>query len=105
MRKSLAIIAAAAAFTAPFTQADTNPITVGMTYDAALLQSEDGAKEVLASLEEQATEACSYDSPILGTPKVDATCRDELVKKSIDAIRLASLEEGTQAAYVFASHD
>lgn len=105
MRKSLAIIAAAAAFTAPFAQAETNPITVGMTYDAALLQSEDGAKEVLASLEAQATEACSYDSPILGTPKVDATCRDELVKKSIDAIRLASLEEGTRAAYVFASRD
>ena len=105
MRRTLAIIAAAAAFTAPFAQADTNSITVGMTYDAALLQSEDGAKEVLASLEAQATEACSYGSPLLGTPKVDAECRDELVKKSIDAIRLASLEEGTQATYVFASRD
>ena len=105
MRKSLAIIAAAAAFTAPFAQAGTSPITVGMTYDAALLQTEDGAKEVLESLEAQATEACSYDSPILGTPKVDSTCREELLKKSIEAIRLASLQDGTQAAYVFASRD
>ncbi|GAB5454521.1 MAG: hypothetical protein Hens2KO_07500 [Henriciella sp.] len=105
MRKSLATIAAIAAFSAPFAQADTSQLTVGMSYDPVLLQSEDGAKEVLASLEAQASEACSYDSPILGTPKVDATCRDELVKKSIDAIRLASLQDGTQAAYVFASRD
>ena len=105
MRKTLATIAAVAAFTTPFAQAETNPITVGMTYDSALLQTEDGAKAVLASLEEQAIEACTYASPILGTPKHDATCRDELIKKSIDEIRRVSLQEGTEAAYVFASVD
>lgn len=105
MRKTLFAIAAVAAFSTPFAQADTNPITVGMTYDPALLQSEDGAKEVLASLESQATEACAYDSPILRTPKVDKTCRNELIKKSIEAIRVASLQDGTQATYVFASRD
>ena len=105
MRKSFATIAIISAFAAPFAQADTSSISVGMTYDPVLLQSEDGAKEVLASLESQATEACTFDSPIVRTPKVDKTCRDELIKKSIDAIRLASLQDGTQAAYVFASRD
>ena len=105
MRKTLYTIAAIAAFSAPFAKAETNPITVGMTYDPVLLQSEDGAKEVLAALEAQATEACAYDSPILRAPKVDKTCRDELIEKSIDAIRLASLQEGTQATYVFASRE
>ena len=105
MRKTLATIAAIAALTAPFAHADSSPITVGMTYDSALLQTEDGAREVLASLEAQAVEACTYASPILGTPKLDSTCRDELITKSVDEIRRLSLQEGTEAAYVFASVD
>lgn len=103
MRKTLATFLAVAAFSAPFAQAETNNITVDLTYDRALLETESGVELVLASLEAQANEACTYDSPLLGTPKQDATCRDELVRKAVAEIRRVSLQEGTATTSVFAS--
>ncbi|MEM7639044.1 MAG: UrcA family protein [Pseudomonadota bacterium] len=103
MRKTLATLLAVAAFSAPFAQAEDNQITVDLTYDRGLLETESGVELVLASLEAQATEACTYASPLVGTPKKDATCRDELMKKAVAEIRRVSLEEGTAATSVFAS--
>ena len=105
MRKTLATFLAAAALTVPFAQAQTSTITVGLTYDRALLVTESGAKLVLASLEKQATEACSYSSPVSRAPTHDSTCRQELIEKAIDEIRRASLEEGIAASSVFASRE
>lgn len=103
MRKTLATLLTVAAFAAPFAQAESKAITVDLTYDRALLETESGVEIVLASLETQATEACAYASPLVGTPKTDATCRDELMKKAVAEIRRVSLEEGTNATSVFAS--
>ena len=103
MRKTLATFLAAAAIAAPFAHADSETITVGLTYDPVLLQTESGAELVLESLEAQAVEACTYASPILGTPKHDATCSQELVKNAVAEIRRVSLQEGTAAMSVFAS--
>ena len=103
MHKTLANLLVATAFAAPFAQADSRSITVDLTYDRALLETESGVELVLASLETQATEACTYDSPLLGTPKQDTACRDELMEKAVAEIRRVSLEEGTAATSVFAS--
>ncbi len=103
MRKTLATLLFATAIAVPFAQAEDKPITVDLTYDRTLLETEAGAKTILASLQYQATEACSYPSPILGTPKVDTLCRDELINKAVDEIRRVSLQDGTNATYVFAS--
>lgn len=103
MHKTLATLLAATAFAVPFAQADTNALTVELTYDRALLETESGVELVLASLETQATEACAYSSPITGAPKQDRACRDEVMKKAVAEIRRVSVEEGTATTSVFAS--
>jgi UrcA family protein len=103
MHKTLASLLAVAAFTAPFAQAEIKTVTVDLTYDRALLETESGVETVLASLEAQAVEACTYASPLVGTPKHDKTCRDEILKNAIAEIRRVSVEEGTAAISVFAS--
>ncbi|MEL6723696.1 MAG: UrcA family protein [Pseudomonadota bacterium] len=105
MRKTFVTLIAAAAVAAPFAHAEGTPITVEMTYDATLLATEAGAKSVLDSLKVQAAEACSYATPVTGTPTFDRDCRDDLVDKAIGEIRLAALEEGQAATYVFAALD
>lgn len=103
MRKTLVTLFAAAAFAAPFAQAEGTPITVELEYDSALISTESGAKVVLKSIEAQAKEACSYAAPITGTAIFDRACRDDLVEKAIGEIRLAAIENGQDATYVFAS--
>lgn len=103
MHKTLAALLTVAAFAAPFAQAESKTVTVDLTYDRALLETESGVKIVLASLEAQAIEACTYASPILGTPKQDKACRDEVLESAIAEIRRVSFEEGTEATSVFAS--
>ncbi len=103
MRKTLATFLAVAAFSVPFAQAESKTITVSLTYDRALLQTEAGVESVLASLERQAIEACTYASPILGAPKQDKACRDDLIEKAVAEIRRVSFEEGTATTSVFAS--
>ena len=57
-------------------------LTVELTYDRALLETESGVELVLASLETQATEACAYSSPIVQVrPSKIETCRDESHRK------------------------
>ncbi|MEM7329036.1 MAG: UrcA family protein [Pseudomonadota bacterium] len=105
MRKTVAILIAAAALAAPFAQAEGTPITVQFKYDSALLATEAGAKSVLKSIKEQAVEACSYTRPVFGMPTYDRTCRNDLIDKAIGEIRLAALQEGQATTYVFASLD
>ncbi|MEL7111486.1 MAG: UrcA family protein [Pseudomonadota bacterium] len=103
MRKTLATLLSVAAIAAPLAHAGDQTITVGLTYDPALLQTESGAELVLESLERQAIEACTYASPIIGTLKHDRTCSTDLVEQAVDEIRRVSHQEGTVAASVFAS--
>ncbi len=103
MHKTLATLLTIAAFSAPFAQADSKTITVDLTYDRALLETESGAELVLESLRDQAIEACTYASPILGTPKHDEACRDDLLEQAVAEVRRVSLQEGTAAVSVFAS--
>lgn len=105
MRKTVATFIAAAALVAPFAQAEVNQVTASMTYDATLLSSEAGAKTVLASLKKQAAEACSFRKPVTGGASFDRDCRDDLVEKAVIGIRLAAIENGQAATYVFASLD
>ena len=103
MRKTLVTLIAAAAMAAPFAHAEGTPITVKIKYDSALLATESGAKAVLKSIKQQATEACSFNMPLKGLPTFDRECRDNLVDQAVGKIRLAALEEGQAASYVFAS--
>lgn len=103
MRKTVATLIAAAALAAPFAQAEGTPITVQFKYDHTLLATEAGAKAVLKSIKVQATEACSFKAPVTGISTHDRACRQDLVEKAIGQIRLAALEQGQAATYVFAS--
>lgn len=103
MHKTLATLLAAAAFAAPFAQAEDTSVTLDLTYDRAMLTTEAGAKSVLDYVTEQAEEACAYDRPITGAPTVDAACRDEVIEQAIAKIREDAEIEGTAATYVFAS--
>ena len=105
MRKTLAILCAAAVLVAPIAQAEGTPITVNMTYDSTLLATVDGAKSVYKSIRSQASDACSRTEPVTGLIRVDRDCREDLVDKAIGKIRLAALEEGLQPTYVFAALD
>ena len=103
MHKTLATLLAAAAFAAPFAQAQSTSVTLELTYDRALLATEAGAKSVLDYVIEQAEDACAYYRPVTGAPTVDATCRDNVVEQAIAKIREDAEIEGTAATYVFAS--
>ena len=103
MRKTFVTLIAAAAMAAPFAQAEGTPITVELKYDSALLATESGAKSVLKSIKQQATDACSYNMPVTGLPTFDRECRDNLVDQAVGKIRLAALEDGKATSYVFAS--
>ena len=105
MRKTFVTLIAAAALVAPFAQAEGTPITVKFQYDSTLLATEAGAKTVLKSIKEQATEACSFTKALTGAPSFDRACRDDLVEKAIGEIRLAALEDGKEATFVFAALD
>lgn len=103
MRKTIVTLLAAAAVAAPFAQAEGTPITVELTYDSALLVTEAGAKTVLKSIKAQAKDACSFKAPVTGAITHDRTCSADLVKKAIGEIRLAAVEDGKEAVFVFAS--
>lgn len=105
MRKSLVTLLAAAACATSVAHAEGTPITVDLTYDSALLATEAGAKTVLASITEQATEACTFKKAITDVELVDRSCREEMVEQAIEKISLAATEEGKEVAYVFASLD
>ena len=103
MRKILATLFAAAAFAAALAYSEGTPITVDLKYDSTLLATEAGAKTVLTTIEAQAEEARSFTRPVTGMVTFDRACSKDLVKKAIGEIRLAALEEGQVATYVFAS--
>ena len=103
MRKTIVTLLAAAALAVPFAYAEGTPITVELKYDSTLLATESGAKSVLKSIKKQAADACSYSMPVTALPTFDRTCRDNLVNQAIGKIRLAALEDGQAASYVFAS--
>lgn len=105
MRKTIATLFAAAALVAPIAQAEGTPITVKMTYDSTLLATVEGAKSVYNSIRSQASAACTSRKPAAGLIRLDRDCRDDLVDKAIDKIRLAAIEDGLQPTYVFASLD
>lgn len=105
MRKTLVTLFAAAAFAAPFAQAEGTPITVELEYDATLLATEAGAKSVLKSIKAQAADACSFSAPVTRATMIDRECRNDLVEKAIGEIRLAAIENGQTATYVFAALD
>lgn len=105
MRKTVATLITAVALAAPFAHAEGTPITANFKYESALLATESGAKAVLRSIKEQATEACSFTKAITGAPSFDRVCRDDLVEKAVGQIRLAALQDGQATTYVFASVD
>lgn len=103
MRKTLVTLLAAASCATFSAHADGKPITVQLTYDSTLLATEASAKTVLKSIKSQAKEACTFTTPATGRVSFDRVCRDDLVNKAIEKIRLAAIEDGQPTAYVFAS--
>jgi|GEM_PF-2324363 len=103
MRKAIATLMTAVVLAAPVAQAEGTPITVDIKYDSKQLATEAGAKAVLKDITAQATKACRSTSPVTGAVRLDRTCRADLIEKAIGKIRLAAIEDGSKAVYVFAS--
>lgn len=70
--------------------ADPQQISVEITYDKALLESEDGARVVKRSVRRQAREACKYDDPSVNGSKfagmIDHSCAQGIYNSAIAAI-------------------
>ncbi|MEO0465490.1 MAG: UrcA family protein [Pseudomonadota bacterium] len=72
---------------------ESGKFTAEIEYDPALLTSEAGAAQVLASLEEQADDLCLVDVIYVSRPIVDRECAKSLVAQSVEKIADAKLSD------------
>lgn len=85
LRISIAL-ASVALITGAAHASTTTEVTTDLEFDRALLTTEAGAADVLASLEDQARAVCTIDR--YGIPKitVDTACADDLVAQAVEQI-------------------
>ena len=99
MLKSLISAAAIALSLTPAAlAAEGIPITVQITYDDALLDSEDGARLVLNSIKSQAKSACAYKASIATGRSFDYTCVKSITDDSITEIVALRTSAGLETA-------
>ena len=102
MLKSLISAVAIAVSLTPVALADDGTkITVYVTYDSALLASEDGARKVLNSIRHQARNACSYPSSIASGRMIDHSCAKSITEESITKIVALRTGAGLETAPYF----
>ena len=93
---SLALIAGAVAAPSFADRSVTN--TVKFTFDEAQLSSTTNAAGVLADLNAQAEDACSFVEPILRTDRVDDACVADVMRQAVLAINEPTLTEAYNIA-------
>lgn len=98
------VLLASAAFIPATATAEDTPITVEISYDTALLSSEEGAKAVLASIRKQAKDACSARSPVSGKPYTDYSCVEDISAAAASKILEKQELAGLKTAPVFSRH-
>ncbi len=83
MSKTACLLAAALAAATPAALAETaTPISVTIEYDTALLDSDEGAAEVMDIIEGEAREACRVPSATLHRGTIDRLCVSEVIAKA-----------------------
>lgn len=102
MKKFAVSLFAIAAAVSPAAIAETE-VAVDIVYDSALLADADGAKSVIASIEAQAADACTYRAAFTYIKTVDQTCVDAVVAEAVTAIVAERQAEGLETAEEFAS--
>lgn len=107
MIKFIHLTAAAAIFVCGVAAADpVKTIDVQISYDAALLMSDDGVDEVIQSIRQQAINACKYDSSTSASytaiGRRDHACTDSVIEKAIAAIKAEQMDQGISVHQKFA---
>lgn len=77
---------AASLFAGPASAEILRNVSLDVQYDRAALATASGAETVLESLQDQARDACRYETPLAGAPRIDATCAIEVVAKAVAEI-------------------
>ncbi|KCZ92936.1 UrcA family protein [Hyphomonas johnsonii] len=105
MLKPTATILAVAIALCPVAIADqrSKPVTVSIAYDKALLETDSGARQVLALIKAKATQACTSYVPVLGGNHTDDKCVADIQTAAIAKIHDRQVREGLATADVFAS--
>ncbi len=102
MLKSIATVAALSAMIPLAAQAGPlTPITVSIQYDKAMLATDEGASDVLASIKDQATAACTSPAQFGRAASVDKKCRDDIMAKATYSIVKKQQAEGLVTAPAF----
>lgn len=102
MKKFAVSLFAIAAAVTPAAIAETE-VAVDIIYDGALLSDADGAKSVMASIEEQAEDACTYRAAFTYIKTVDEACVEAVVGEAVSSIVAERQAEGLETAEEFAS--
>lgn len=77
------VLLAAAALVPASAIAEETAVTVNISYDKALLATDEGAADVMKSITAQAKDACVTRSPISHAPYTDRTCVKNLTKAAM----------------------
>lgn len=106
MKKTALSLLVASAILAPVAMAGNGqPITVAITYDAGLLETEDGAAAVMRDIKRQAQRACTSTRAVSATPIVDRACVDSLIAGAVSKITEKVSSEGGEISPAFALND
>lgn len=107
MTKFIRLTAAAAIFVCGSAAASTvKTIDVEISYDAALLASNEGVTAVIQSIQQQAEDACGYTASVFASTTAikrrDHACVNSVVDKAIAAIKSEQVEQGMAVHQKFA---
>lgn len=95
-----AVLAALVLAPAAYAEGGTR-VTLSHTYDAAQLQSDEGAAALIADLKKAAKRVCTTRLPASGTPYIDRGCAESLVIAAVKDIHAAQTEAGMTIAPAF----
>lgn len=102
MSKIVLPLAALAVAFAPTALANgPQEIKVEFEYDGSVLADDAGARSVLASLNKQAKDACTYNVPLFGFDAIDRRCAKDLVANAVSEIVAERNADGLKTAALF----
>ena len=76
---------------APIAMADSQPVKLSISVDAAQITDTRSAEKTLNSLERQAKKACSWDVQAIKRKKTDWVCVNEIVEQVVTQLDIPQL--------------
>jgi len=101
LKITTSLVAVALAFAPAAVAEEGEEITVQFEYDGTLLPSEAGAETVIASLKDQAKDACSYKNSLTYTTIVDRSCVKTTIASAAAKIVAEREAAGLETAAIF----